>query len=198
MAKRQSVSGKFEEVVYTRLNAGDDLLRAFWEICEEHDIKTGLILECTGSMANVRMQRFGHDENSLQIGAGIDVVNIRGPLEVTASGVVGTGWVPDKSVTPPPELQREGMTGFGFGGFKGHETPYCHVHIVVSSNSETVCGHLLEGSYLSPVPPPEKVDKITGRGVVPEHFTVAIAKVSGVTLRMVADKQGVYHDLVPV
>ncbi|WP_197424405.1 PCC domain-containing protein [Bradyrhizobium yuanmingense] len=166
-------------------------------MCEEHDIKTGVLLDCTGSLANCRVMRFPHDESHLHHGAGIDIVNIRGGLEVTASGIIGTGWVPDKSVTPPAAIALEGMTGWGFGGFKGHETPYCHVHIVVTNNSETVCGHLLEGSYLHPKPAPDKVDKVSGRGNVPEHFTVAIAKVSGVTLRMVADKAGVYHDLVP-
>lgn len=193
MTKRKSFAGKIEEVVYARLEPGDDLLRALWEICKEHDIKTGVLMDCTGSMANCVMQRFGHEDHG---GLGIDVVNIRGPLEVTATGVIGMGWVPDKSVTVPPLLNRKGWTGFGFGGWEGHETPYCHVHIVVSNNSETVCGHLLEGSYLHPKPAPDKVDKITGRGNVPEHFTVAIAKVSGVVLKAVFDKSGYYHDVV--
>ncbi|PJG50351.1 hypothetical protein CVM73_36845 [Bradyrhizobium forestalis] len=192
MKDRQTCSGKFEEIIYARLEPGDDLLRALWEICKKHDVKTGILLDATGSMHNVIVQRFPHQDHG---GAGIDVVNIPGPLEVSAHGIIGMGWAPDKSVTPPSVVAPPGVTGFGFGGFAGHEAPYCHVHITVSSASQTVCGHLMEGSLLHGIP--KEVDPITRRGEVPEHFTVAIAKVSGVVLRATWDKTGYYHELVP-
>ena len=147
--KRQMLSGKIEEVIYARLERGEDLLRALWDICKQNDVKTGVLLDATGSMEKVRVQRFPHEPRPGN--TGIDYVEIPGHLEVSAHGIIGMGWVPDKSVTPPPELMREGDTGFGsMAGFEGHETPYFHVHITVSSASQTVCGHLLEGSLLYP------------------------------------------------
>ncbi|MGY4408156.1 PCC domain-containing protein [Bradyrhizobium sp. USDA 3315] len=194
MKNRQTLSGKVEEIIYARLEPGDDLLRALWEICKKHDVKTGILLDATGSMKNCVLQRFPHESHG---GAGIDVVDVQGPLEVSAHGIIGMGWVPDESVTPHPAIARKGTTGFGFGGFEGHETPYCHVHVTVTSASETVCGHLMEGSLLNPKPYPDKIDPISKRGNVPEHFSVAIAKVSGVILRATFDKSGYYHDIVP-
>lgn len=192
--KRQGFRGKLEEVVYVRLNAGDDLLRSIWDICKEYDIKTGILLDATGSMQSVRLQRFPHEPRPGN--TGIDYVEIPGHLEVSAHGIIGMGWAPDKSVTAPPELmQRRGPseldTGFGsMAGFVGHQTPYLHCHITVSSASQTVCGHLMEGSLISK-------NTWNGEAKLPSHFSVAIAKVSGVILRATWDKEGYYHDIVP-
>ncbi|MCK1641363.1 DNA-binding protein [Bradyrhizobium sp. 157] len=192
--KRQAFSGKIEEVIYARLEAGEDLLRALWDICKQFDVKTGILLDATGSMQKVRVQRFPHQPRPGN--TGIDYVEIPGHLEVSAHGIIGMGWVPDKSITPEsvnkadPGLLQEIDTGFGVAGFEGHETPYFHVHITVSSASETVCGHLMEGSPISK-------NTWNGEAKVPSHFTVAIAKVSGVILRATWDKAGYYHDLVP-
>lgn len=189
----QTMSGKIEEIIYARLDPGVDLLRALWQICKKHNVKTGILLDATGSMERLRMQRFPHEPR--RGNSGIDYVSIPGHLEVSAHGIIGMGWVPDRSVTPEwvnkkdPELLREIDTGFGAGGFEGHETPYLHVHITVSSASETVCGHLMEGSPISK-------NTWDGKADVPSHFTVAIAKVSGVILRATWDKSGYYHDLV--
>lgn len=60
----------------------------------------------------------------------------------------------------------------------------------VSNAWETVCGHLLEGSHTG-------TDKNNTVHAGLSHFTVAIAKVSGVVLRATKDKTGYYHELVP-
>jgi predicted DNA-binding protein with PD1-like motif len=187
---RHMRSGKIEEIIYARLDRGEDLLRALWDICRQNDVKTGVLLDATGSMDTVRLQRFSHmPQEAREDYLGIDFVDIPGPLEVSAHGIIGMGWVPDPSVTPPLALTRGGgHTGFGAGGFEAHETPYCHVHITVSSASQTVCGHLLEGSYTA------RDDRNECNPL--SHFTVAIAKVSGLVLKATYDETGFYHDLV--
>ncbi|MGY4183088.1 putative DNA-binding protein with PD1-like motif [Bradyrhizobium sp. USDA 4518] len=182
--KRHMVSGKIEEVIYAQLARGEDLLRALWDICKQNNVKTGILLDATGALDQVRVHK-------LSPGAiyGIDFAEIPGPLEVSAHGVIGMGWIPDKSVPPPPGISRSSYdTGFGGAGFEGHETPYFHVHITATSASQTICGHLLEGSHVG------RDDK--GELHARSHFTVAIAKVSGVILRATWDKSGFYHDVV--
>lgn len=192
---RQMLTGKIEEVIYARLEPGEDLLRALWDICKEKDVKTGLLLDATGAMDKVFLQRWpkeppAPDENSQP---DIDFVEIPGPLEATAQGILGLGWIPDESVPRPEILSKSksaGQTGFGPFGFEGHGTPYFHIHMTVTNGSETVCGHLMEGS-------PIHGNFDFGAGSIPSHFTVVIARVSGVILNAVWDKTGFYHDLVP-
>ncbi|OSJ05651.1 PCC domain-containing protein [Bradyrhizobium canariense] len=178
---RKMISGKIEEIIYAQLEEGEDLLRALWDICKQKDVKTGVLLDVTGYMRKVRVQREPHEPRPGTGIAGIDFVEIPGGLEVSGHGIIGMGWVPDESIKPSPALTRGGgHTGFGGGGWEGHKTPYIHVHLTVTNASQTVCGHLMEGSYV-------------GTG----YFTVAIAKVSGVILRATFDKSGYYHELVP-
>ncbi|MCK1641359.1 hypothetical protein IVA95_28280 [Bradyrhizobium sp. 157] len=97
---RKTLSGKIEEVIYAQ--PGEDHLRALWDICKTHDVKTGLLLDATGTMDTVRVQRFPHEPRSGS--AGIDMVQIPGQLEVSAHGIIGMGWMPDKSATIPGRI----------------------------------------------------------------------------------------------
>ncbi|QQN65439.1 DNA-binding protein [Bradyrhizobium diazoefficiens] len=179
--KRPMLSGKIEEVIYAQLERGEDLLRGIWDVCTQNDVKTGILLDATGCLNEVRVHKISEDPTAF---AGVDFPEIPGYLEVSAHGIIGMGWVPDKSVTPPPGLIRSSHdTGFGAAGFVGHETPYCHIHITASSSSQTICGHLLEGST-----------------VCSQYFEVVIAKVSGVILKAVWEKgeypAAYYHELL--
>lgn len=51
-------------------------------------------------------------------------------------------------------------TGFGASGFVEHGSPYAHIHIMGSSPTRTICGHLIEGSF-----------------TVTQYFELIIAKV---------------------
>lgn len=55
--KRNMVRGKIEEIIYARLEPGEDLLRALWDICKQNVVKTGVLLNTTGSMQKVRIMR---------------------------------------------------------------------------------------------------------------------------------------------
>ncbi len=63
------------------------------------------------------------------------------------------------------------------------------MHVTVSSAFQTVCGHLMAGCYTA------RDEKGDMHAV--SHFTIAIAKVSGVILKATWDKTGHYHELVP-
>lgn len=184
---RQMLRGKIEEVIYARLEPGEDLLRGLWDICRLNDVKTGILLDATGAMEKVRMMKIATEHR--KDNHGCEYIEVPGQLEVSAHGIIGMGWVPDKSVTPPPSISRSVYdTGFGASGTVGHEAPYLHCHITVSSATQTICGHLLEGSpicYRAPGGPDVG------------YFTVAIAKVSGALLKATWDQSGYYHNLVP-
>lgn len=186
--KRQGLGGKIEEVYYVRLEAGEDFLPALWDICEEYDVKTGVLLSASGSMSKVRVMRISNEPR--KDNWGVDFVEIPGPLQMTAHGLIGMGWVPD-DLPPTPEFHRhDADTGFGAGGWEGHGTPYVRVYVTVTGISGTVCGHLLQGSPIGGV-------NWDGGTNVPSHWTVAIARVSGVTLRATYDQTGMYHEIVP-
>lgn len=188
MKKRLGMKGKIEQIIYVRLEAGEDFADALWDICKEYEIKTGVLLDATGNFARVRLMRISRTP---QIDNwGVDFLEIPGPLQVSATGILGTGWVPDNLPPSPAHRRHYPDTGFGAGGYQGHETPYFKINITVTNAYETVCGHLLQGSLIGTV-------NHAGKAEVPSHFTVAIAKVSGVILRATYDKTGFYHDLVP-
>lgn len=106
----------------------------------------------------------------------IGVTAIDGPMEVSGHGIVG--WV------AAPERGRE---PFGVGRYVDGE-PYVHVHLTVTTPKETLCGHLMEGCLVR-----------SSHAV--SHFTIMIAELEGVELRMRSDPAhpgGLHHELVEV
>ena len=166
-----SVVGKISEVIYVRLDPKQDLLEAIKEKAREHDIKTGLVMDITGSLLKARVQRFPPAASSGSENVRIEVVELQGPVEATGHGIIG-------------------MTkgSGGVGEYKDGE-PYVHVHVVLTTAGETVCGHLMPGTFIR-----SHLDI--------SHFTIVLAKVEGVDLtaafRQTADGKGrIYHDLKP-
>lgn len=164
------LAGKPEEIVYARLDKGEDLLTGIQEVCRKRDIQTGVVLSITGSLDKATLQRFPEKERP---GVPVEVVEVPGPLEATGHGIIGKTYAPTLGKEP-----------FGVGRYV-HNEPYLHIHLVVTSARETVCGHLMEGC-------PVRASHATS------HFTIAIAKVTGVQLRMVSEGKGkgLYHDLI--
>lgn len=123
-----SVSGKLTDLIFVRLDKGQDLLQAIKDAAVEHDIKAGVVIDITGSVTKARVQKFkntSHDANSR-----IEVIEIDGPLELTGHGIIG---------------QTEGSGGIG--EYKDGE-PYVHIHVVVTSADTTICGHLMPGTLV--------------------------------------------------
>jgi predicted DNA-binding protein with PD1-like motif len=76
----------------------------------------------------------------------------------------------------------------GIGEYKDGE-PYVHVHMVVTSADQTICGHLMPGTFVR-----SHLDV--------SHFTIVLAKAEGVSLKAAfqatEDGKGrIYHDLQP-
>lgn len=170
--------GKIEEVFYARLDPGADLLKAIWQVCRENDIKTGLLLDATGSMRTLYVQRWPTDLKPDEVR--MDFVNIDGPLEISAHGIIGVGL---------SETDDTGEHGYSPAGFESHDSPYVHVHCVASNAKETICGHLMEGSYIHG----------ETKGTDLSHFTMVIAKVTGFEFQgifdMVDGQVGFRHEL---
>ena len=164
-----SVSAKLSELIYVRLDKGQDLLAAIKQAIVDHDIKTGLVIDITGSVTQARLQKFPGKSHSENIR--IEVVDLEGPMEVTGHGIIG-------------------MTkgSGGVGEYKDGE-PYVHVHMVMTSVDETICGHLMPGTFVR-------------SHLEVSHFTIVLAKAEGVSLtaafQQTADGKGrIYHDLKP-
>lgn len=162
-----SVSGKLSEVIFLRLDKGQDLLQAITQAAKDHDITSGLVIDITGSVTKARLQKFPGRSQSENVR--IEVVDLEGPLEVTGHGIIG-------------------MTkgSGGVGEYKDGE-PYIHVHMVMTSADETICGHLMPGTLVR-------------SHLEVSHFTIVLGKCEGVSLTaafmQTEDGKGrIYHDL---
>lgn len=193
---RLSKSGKLDEIIYTRLEPGDDILEAIFEICAEHEIRTGVILDGSGALANLKFQRFPRNPALLKFP--IDLVELDGPLEVSLRGTIGTmafGEGSDDYMEAFPVLP--GIVDTQSDKFRvmgtpnGDQTPYIHAHISASNSETTVVGHLMPGSRVL-------VNGLGDQSEVPSHFTLVIGKVTGVELLNRVDTIGSYHDIVTV
>jgi predicted DNA-binding protein with PD1-like motif len=161
------VPGKLTEVYYVRLDPNEDLLAAIKQAARDYNIKTGVVMDITGSLTKARVQRFPPNAGSEKVR--IEVIDIEGPVEATGHGIIGM-------------TQGSG----GIGEYKDGE-PYVHVHMVLTTNGETVCGHLMPGTFIR-----SHLDV--------SHFTIVLGKMEGVSLtaafRPTADGKGrIYHDL---
>ena len=164
-----SIPGKLTEVIYVRLDPKQDLLEAIKQAAKENNIKTGLVMDITGSLTKARVQRFPHNPDAASANVRIEVVELQGPVEATGHGIIGM------------------TSGSGGIGEYVDGEPYVHVHVVLTTAGETVCGHLMPGTFIR-----SHLDV--------SHFTIVLGKVEGVSLtaafRKTEDGKGrIYHDL---
>jgi predicted DNA-binding protein with PD1-like motif len=165
------VDGQMDKVLYARLDPGQDLFKGIQEICLNYEIVTGVVLSITGALEKAVLQRF---KKSDPPEAKMEVIEVPGPLEASGHGTIGRVHAPSLGKEP-----------FGLGRFV-HGEPYIHVHLVVTSGKETICGHLMEGC------PVQSKSPIS-------HFTIAIARVKGIQFLQVAEGRGpaqLHHDLI--
>ena len=170
-----TVSGKLSEIIFARLEPGEDLRRGLLAVIKEKDIKSGVILSITGALERATLQRFP------RLGEGdvvIELVSVPGPLEVSGHGIIGQVEAPDYGDAP-----------FGVGDDFVHGEPYLHVHLIVTSTNETICGHLMDGS-------PVRSSHLVS------HFTVIIGRIEGAMVKMVGEpgpgsvSSRLHHELV--
>ena len=162
------VKAKLDQIYLVRLEPEADLLLSIREAIRECRIETGVILDITGGLARARVQKFKEVGPPL---LGVEIVDVPGPMEVSGHGIIG-------------------MTK-GSGGPAGHKDgqPYVHCHVTMTSGEQTLCGHLMEGSFVRSRP---------GKS----HFTIVLAAFEGARLTLVVNPKpaegpaaNVYHEL---
>lgn len=190
---RNMESGKIEEIIYARFEPGEDILQALFDICVEKDIKTGIILEGSGAVKQFRYQHFPKVPETCPLA--IEICTMEGPCEISLKGTIGTYvcgdkespyYIPKMIPTIPDIVETEQDKWNLAGSMNGNGTPYIHAHCVATNKDYTACGHLMPGTYV-------EVAKGSGVENCPAHFTVIIAKVSGVVLENITDEIGGYH-----
>lgn len=195
--KRLVKSGKVEEIIYARFEPGEDILQALYEICAEYDIKTGVILDGSGAAMNFTYQHF--PINSKMVPTNVTIGTMEGKCEISLQGTIGTTVCQNYSKGSNPDSIVDNMLPFipgvlddhlqkwhWLGSENGPGTPYIHAHCTASNKDFTVCGHLMPGTTVA-----------SGDPKKPSHFTVVIAKVSGVELQATYDPEiGFYQNLL--
>ena len=185
-------SGRIEEVIYTRLNPGEDILEALYDICVQKDIKTGIILEGSGCALNFTYQHFPKNPNMCP--TNVEIAALEGKCEVSLQGTIGTT-VYDVSEDSPKQISKlfpfvkgvienDSDKWHMIGSKCGDGSPYIHAHCTATNKDSTVCGHLMPGT---------KVGSGNAETGKPAHFTVIIAKVSGVELQAVINDELGFH-----
>ena len=196
--KRLIKSGIIEEVIFARLEPGEDVLLALYDICIEKDIKSGIILDGSGSVVNFTYQHM--PKNPKLIPTSVTIGTMEGRAEFSLHGTIGTAaYNPEDGKTPEeiaevylptiPGVLDTAMDKWRWSAtMNGPGTPYVHAHCVASNKDFTVCGHLMPGTKVASGDPAKNK---------PSHFTVIIAKVSGLELQQTYDyKLGSYHNLI--
>lgn len=146
------VAGKIESVIYAQIEPGEDLYNAILQICREHDIRTGLVLNIVGGLTRARLN-LPVAATAREVPPGMREWEA-GVIECSGVGVIGrmVGTFDLKETTGV--LYEDGR-------------PYLHIHMTITTSEETVMGHLVEGCIVRSVHPLS-------------HFTIALAKVEGV------------------
>ena len=189
-------SGKIEEIIYARLLPGEDILQALYEICAEKNIRAGVILDGSGAGVDFTYQHF--PINPKFVPTNVTIGTMEGKCEMSLQGTIGMT-ICNLSEGKDPEEVVEGMfpTIEGYladnsdkwhmiGSMAGPGTPYIHAHCVATNKDYTVCGHLMPGTKVA-----------SGDPNKPSHFTVVIAKVSGLEWQAVIDdRTGFYQDII--
>jgi len=150
------------KIVYAHLEPGEDLYQALMEVVETEDIKTGLVMDITGGLTEVRLSMPTHGYLRHKHVPG--VIEMDGLSEVSGHGIIGRGMA-DWS--------------FPFGGIENvKDKPYLHVHLSVTAQGVSHTGHLIDGCRVMGNP-----------DEAPSHFTVVLAEVDGVNLEFHATEK---------
>jgi len=170
---RAQAIGAIDELIFARVQPGEDLIEALWEIAAKNDIKAGWVMEGSGILKRVTFQRFPH--NAKTCGLFIDVYNLEGPMLCNITGIIGTmrDSGGDTSVYPLAYVKgvmETEMDRFEMGTSQGFNTPYIHNHFDVMTKDGCVMGHLMRGSIVAEANSPGD----------PSEFTVVIAKAKGI------------------
>jgi len=193
MSKYETHECEFEEIIFVRLNEGEDLLKAIWNIAKENDIRAGVILEGTGALSNVVFQ--GIPKKKYACALPLDVYELGGILQTNVRGLIGitakgdADWT-DSSIKKVPHVIENEEDFWNYHGSEGGvDTPCFQGHFAVVNKDVSVMGRVLPGT------------KIENAGMgktdnLPTHFSLVIGKVKGVEYRMKLNKDQFVQEIV--
>lgn len=194
MLDRVMGSGKIEEIVIARFHPGEDILEAIYEICKEKNIRTGVIMDGSGAGENFTYQHFPHNKAFMIPGHNVVIATMEGKCEMSLQGTIGTtvvkapeGMTDDEYIdciypTIPGYVETIEQKWHYMGSAGGNGTPYVHAHCTATNKDTTVCGHLMPGTRCG-----------SGNPDLPSHFSVVIAKISGVELQATLDDHRFFY-----
>ncbi len=145
-------TGKVESVIYAQLEPGEDLYVAIRELCKEHDIRAGLVLNIVGGLTRARLN-LPVAKTGMEVPPGMKEWQA-GVIECSGVGIIGQMHGTFDLEKTTGVLYRDG-------------DPYIHVHMTIATPDETAMGHLVEGCIVRSVHPAS-------------HFTIALAKIGGI------------------
>ena len=169
----QIVDATLGPIILARLEPHADILDSVYEIARSRRLTAGIVLDITGSLEHATLQRYAEGTG---VDGAVSVVNIDGPMEASGHGMIGVVDAPGH----PDER-------FGKAGYR-HGEPYMHVHLTVTTPTQTIVGHAMRGC------------RVRSHGPI-THFTIAIAPIPDAALRHTMDfgpdgaYRGVYHML---
>lgn len=186
--------GKIEEVYFLRFHPGEDILEAIYELCAEKNIRTGVILDGSGAGVDFTYQHFPLNKAFINPRLNVVIGTMEGKCELSLHGTIGTtvvktpeGMTEDEFIdsmypTVPGYIETVKQKWNFLGSAGGNGTPYVHAHCVATNKETTVCGHLMPGTKCG-----------SGNPDLPSHFTVIVAKISGVELQATLDDHSFFY-----
>ena len=81
-------SGKVEEIIFARFQPGEDILYALYDICKQKDIRTGVILDGSGSAVDFTYQHF--PINPKLCPTNVSIGTMHGKCELSIHGTIGS------------------------------------------------------------------------------------------------------------
>ena len=147
LPEADDVVGKIESVIFSRLKPSSDLYVEIKRICEENDIRAGVIMSITGALERAKLQLLSTE---LAKDGHPVVVDFEGPFECSGHGIIGRF--------------RQSNSG-GIFNKDLINSPYMHVHLTI-----TVGPRWYEDGLR---PPHRRLHVLSPHHI--SHFTIAIA-----------------------
>ena len=169
-AMGSEIVSRFGRTIVTQLDQNADLLLVIRDVVNRHNIRAGVVHSITGSLTHAVLQKFVEGQKT------IGLLKLEGDMEISGHGIVGRVHAPETGKQP-----------FGVGRYVDGDA-YVHVHLTITTPSQTVCGHLMEGCRIRSVHPIS-------------HFTIMISEIEDVALLMRAAPNqpgGLHHELVQI
>ena len=157
----ETISGRLSDIILAHFKPHEDLRKGLMEVIKKEDIKSGVVLSITGALENATLQHASAVGPPTTVP--FELINVPGPLEVSGHGIIGL-----------VEAPTFGNKVFGLGDDFINGEPYIHVHLTVTSATQTICGHLMDGCLVRSIH-------------ASSHFTIILGRIEGAMIKMMGE-----------